>query len=237
MSFTWGELLSDVRSNLLRDTVPDAETDEFKFPTVDLLACCRWALDTFAQHTAVATATSYTPATSSSYTLPDNLYEPEPLEQTGFVYVQHSDGTTLNLDPVNYSDALNVFDSDGFYTYPDGTLTLSLATANGSSDVLVVRYFAYYTYPVSESDILGVPRWSREALAYLIAAHAISGFSYKSASIRQWGAKPDTGNPEDNPLIKQQQEFFCLANKALDRYPRQDRTNWWRKSSPYGSQS
>lgn len=237
MAYTWGELLAEVRSNLLRDTVPDAETNEYKFPSEDLLACCRWALDTFAQHTAIATATSYVAPTGTTYSLPDNLYEPEPLELTGFVYVQRSDGSIIYLDPINYSDSLNVFDSNGFHTYPDGTLTLTDPSANGLTDVLVVRYFAYYTYPVQESDVLGTPRWAREPLAYLIAAHAISGFAFKSSSIRQWGAKPDTGNPEDNPLSRQQEEFFCLANKALDRYPRQDRTNWWRKSSPYGSQS
>lgn len=239
MSYTWGELLSEVRSNLLRDTVPDAETNEFKFLDSDLLACCRWALDTFAQHTAIATATSYTPATGLHYQLPDNLYEPEPLEQTGFVYVQKSDGTNQYLDPINYSDSLTVFDSDGFYTYPDGTLTLSLQnqTAFGTSDVLVVRYFAYYTYPVQVSDVIGTPRWARQILAYLIAAHAISGFAFKSASIRQWGAKPDTGTPEQNPLRKQQEAFMCLANETMDKFPRQDRTNWWRKSSNYGTQS
>jgi hypothetical protein len=228
MSFTWGELLSEVRSNLLRDTVPDEETGEYRYPDSDLLSCCRWALDTFAQHTAVATSTSYTPANGTTYTLPDNLYDPEPLEQTGFVYVSNSNGDITYLDPINYTEALNVYGSDGFYTYPDGILTLT--DEYGETDVLVVRYFAYYTYPTVAGDVLGVPRWSREALAYLIAAHAISGYALKSASIRQWGAKPDTGTPEQNPLRKQQEEFFCLANKALDRIPRQDRTNWWRKS-------
>lgn len=235
MAITWGELLSEVRSNLLRDTVPDAETNEYRYPDADLLTCCKWALDTFAQHTAIATSTSYTPATGIEYNLPDNLYDPEPLEQTGFVFVQKADGTTPYLDPINYTDGLSVYDSDGFYTYPDGKLILSLATNYGETDVLVVRYFAYYNYPAIPGDVLQIPRWGREALAYLIAAHAISGYALKSASIRQWGAKPDTGTPEQNPLRKQQEEFFCLANKALDRYPRQDRTNWWRKSVTYGT--
>lgn len=234
MAITWGEILAEVRSNLLRDTVPDELTGEYRYASGDLLSCCRWALDHFAQHTAIATATSYTPATGSTYQLPDNLYEPEPLEQTGFIYVTRGDGTIKYLDPINYSESLNVYNSDGFYTYPDGTLVIT--PTYSESDVLNVRYFAYYTYPVNEADVLiGFPRWGREALCYLIAAHAISGYALKSASIRQWGAKPDTGTPEQNPLRKQQEEFFCLANKALDRYPRQDRTNWWRQSENYGN--
>lgn len=230
---TWGELLAEVRSNLLRDTVPDPDTGEFKYSDTDLLSCCRWALDTFAQHTAVATSTSYTPVTGTEYTLPDNLYEPEPLEQNGFVYVAKADGTIAYLDPINYTDSLSVYGSDGFYTYPDGRLTLT--SEYGETDELVVRYFAYYTYPTSTDSVLGTPRWSREPLAYLIAAHAISGFALKSASIRQWGAKPDTGTPEQNPLRKQQEAFLCMAREAMERYPRQDRTNWWRKSTPYGT--
>ncbi len=232
MAITWGDILQEVRSNLLRDTVPDEESGEFRYSNSDLLACCKWALDEFAQHTAVATSTSYTPATGSTYTLPDNIYEPEPLEQTGFVYVLKADGTVAYLDPINYTDTLSIYSASGFYTYPDRNLTLSFGDlgAFGSSDVLVVRYFAYYSYPAVESDVIEIPRWAKEPISYLIAAHAISGYALKSASIRQWGARPDTGTPEQNPLRKQQEVFFCNARNALDRYPRQDRTNWWRKA-------
>ncbi len=234
MALTWGQFRLQIRNGILQDSVLAEGATEFRYTDESLRVACGWALDEFAQHTAVATSTSYSPATSLSYGLPDNLYDPEPLEQTGFVYLSNGVDKPVYLDPINYTPVLEVYDDKGFMTYPDHTLLLS--NAGTDLDTLYVRYFAYYNHPYQDSDIIAVPQWALPALSYLVGGHAISGYALKSASIRQWGAKPDTGTPEQNPLRLQQREFFKIAHDSMDRFPRQDRTQWFRRNINYSPQ-
>lgn len=222
---TWGELRAQVRESLLKD-VPDEVTGAYRWSDSELLTYCGWALTTFARHTAVATATSFAPATGLDYDLPSNLYSGEPLDLTGQVFIIKQNGDVEYLNPIRHTGGLDPFTSSGFYTYPESVLHLT--TAFGDSDILTVRYFAHYNVPTASADFLDVPHWALSPLAYLIAAHALSGASLKSASIRQWGTKPDTGSPEQNPLRLQQQWFLDMYERELQRYTPQERVNHFR---------
>lgn len=219
---TWGELRAQVRDALLKDTDPTA----YRWSDSELLTIFKWALDTFARHTAAATATAFTPANALEYPLPDNVYDAEPFDLIGQVFVVDATGIVEYLNPVQHTNGLHPYTARGFYTYPERVLHLTEAFA--ATSTLQIRYYAYYNVPVADSDLIETPRWAQSALSYLMAAHALSGASLKTASIRQWGAKPDTGVPEQNPLKAQQQWFLEMYESELQRYPPQERVQHFR---------
>jgi hypothetical protein len=226
MALIWGELKQQIRRSILKDGTPDVETGEYRWSDEELLDFCWWALETFAQHTAVATAASFSPATGLEYNLPDNLYTGEPFDLTGVVYIEKPGGMFMYLDPIRYSELLRPDTSDGFFTHPENTLHLT--TAPGEGAMLHIRYFSFYNNPTSDTDTIDIPRWGRTALSYLIGAHALSGAGLKTSTIRQWGAKQDTGTPEHNPLRAQQKWFLDMYEREMTKHTPQDRVNHWR---------
>jgi len=225
---TWGSLREQVRRTVLGDLTQD-EDSEYIWDDMTLRDLCWWALDTFADHTAAATSVTYTPGDEIEYDLPDNLYNGEILDLTGLVFFEDTEGDKTYLDPVKYTEGLDEHYSEGFYTFPDNVLHIVLDTAPDFA-YLHVRYYAYYTHPEKSDDVIGTPQWANAALCYLIGAHALSSAALKSSRIRQWGAKPDTGNPEDNPILKQQQWFMEMYEKELSRYAPQGRINYHRET-------
>lgn len=228
MALTWGDLREQIRVGLLRDAVPDEETNAYRWADEELLTYCWWALAQFAKHTAVATGVTFTPATGLEYNLPDNILSFEKLDVIGQVYLLGADNSVEYLDPIRYTPGVSYVTGKGFYTWPDTVLRLNLTSAPGSEYSVVVNYFAHYDRPYAENDVVGIPRWAEPAFAYLIASHALSGASMKSASIRQFNDKRDSGTPEHNPLRDQQKWFLSMYECEIAKYPPQDRTNWHR---------
>ena len=105
-------------------------------------------------------------------------------------------------------------------------------TQSGSFDI---RYFAYYPAPVWGDDedeigacLLYFPDWAQDPIAYLIAAHALAGFSMDAASIKMWAESPEKGSPESNPFRAQQKWFMEAYERAIARVPIQPRVNYYR---------
>ncbi len=228
MAFTWGELRDQVRIAILKDVLSeDTPVDDLRWDDPELLISLEWALAQFAEHTAMATATGFTPATGSMYTLPDNIYDGDGTENTLFVAITDTGKSPVYLDSVRYTPMLSPMGSKGFYIHPDNTLQIGLPSTSTTA-TLTIQYFAYYPVPAADSDPILVPRWARMALAYLVGAHALSGASLKTATIRQFATKPDAGSPVDNPLRVQQKWFLEFAEAELRKHPRQDRVNAFR---------
>lgn len=225
---TWGELLQHIRLAILKDNTPDEETGEYRFSTEELLICAGWALSQFAAHTAMATSVVFTPATGTTYELPAEIYDGDTLEQV--ISVGFYDGKELNyLDPVRYTDGMSPNkEITGFSIFPDRIL--NIPQAGNEASTLTLRYFAYWPTPSAPEDIIQTPRWAEVGLCYLIGAHALAGAGLKAAVIRQWGARPDTGSPEDNPLRVQQEWFMKLYECELRKRLPQDRINAFRAS-------
>lgn len=209
----WGTLKLQIR-RLLVDPAGKRWTDE------QLLDFVAWSLDTLCAHTAIATATSFTcDGTTKAFPVPDNTYEK--LDVAGALYLD--DGCSLTyLNPVHFN--LRETSHRGYFLLPESQI--NLINLPSSSDTLVVEYFAYYPHPVLDSDLILAPSWAMAALNYRVAAHAFSPLGGKSANIRQWGQKPDTGKPTDNPLQDQSSWYFSLYDQELLQYPRQERHNY-----------
>jgi hypothetical protein len=225
VAISWSTFRQQIRDTVLQDSVPDEESGEFKYTNAELLVYCGWALDAFADHTAVATATAFDLVTDQDeYDLPENLFEDDPVDITLTVFTTESDGTRAYLDPIRYSEIVRLDNGEGFYVTNDNKLKITKEDL-GDATVLNLWYYAYYNAPVADSDPLPAPRWARTALSYLIAAHALSGESLKTATIRQYNARPDTGQPEHNPLAKQQERYLKMYREEIAKHDAQQRTN------------
>lgn len=223
---TWGEFLRQVRVAVLRDSVPDEETGEFRFSDEELLVVMGWALDTFAAHTALATSIAYTPATATFYELPAAIYDGDNIAQTISVKL-YSGGQYNYLDPVRYTEGFSPMkESAGYTVFPDRQL--NIPAGGDDTSILTLQYFSYYPHPTVPESVILTPRWAEVALSYLVGSRSLVGAGLKAAIIGQWKAKPDTGNPEHNPVSKQQKFFMCLYEDELRKRQPQDRLNAFR---------
>lgn len=207
-----------LRRSILQDVVT-VDSDP-RWTDEELVDFTWWALDQVAVHTAVATATSFS-ATGAEYDMPGNMLSDEPLDINGVVRLQKTTGDIVYLDPVKYTDGLNLT-SRGFYSRGN-TLVLTFEPLPGER--ILVDYYAHYDRPSADDDVVNVPRWLITPLMYLIGAHALAGAGLKTAFIRQWGAKPDTGSPEHNPLKQQQKWFLEMYELEMVKHSPQERTN------------
>lgn len=218
----WSVYRNLVRRSVLKDEGLNTWTDE------SLLDFCMLSLRTFAAHTAVATSTVFQNATGTTFTLPENLYDVEPLADSGLIYFrQQSDGAKTYLAPSLYPTEKK---GELLFTTWGNSLTLSEAPPSGTD--LYIFHFAYYTDPVLSTDPVGIPNWAYPAFSLLMAAYSLTPVSVQSANISQWKVKSDSGNPEHNALRAQQRSFFEQYELELSRYPRQDRRNYYKALLP-----
>ena len=212
MPLLWGDLRTQIRRTILNDTSGS------KFSNEVLLDSVHWALQTFCQHTAVATSVAVTgDGTTRSFALPDNVYVSP--ELAGSVYIETS-GTYQYFTPRGYNLDNAQLPAWLFYTRPDTLIHFVEAPA----DVVMVDYYAYYNAPYVDANTIDVPVWAQAAIAYLTAAYALSKEQMVLTGIRGFSEKPDTGGPEDNPYIKQQEYFMHLYECELKKRPAQNRS-------------
>lgn len=220
---TWGDFREQVREGFLSDAIDIAEgdtADDYRWTDAQLLVFLHRGLEKFAEHTAVATATSF-PGDGKQYDLPSNLYQAESLDVTGDVWLEGGNEKRY-LDPI-YATMGKDRDSEGFFTRPATVLHLTSEPKEG--ETVNVNYYAHYDKPQSDSDPITIPSWGLTALTYIITFFALSSPGLRSALIRQWNVKQDSGKPTDLPITMQQKWVMSLYKEELQLYPRQHRTN------------
>jgi hypothetical protein len=220
---TWGAFRTQIRRSILADV----SEKRARWSDEILMDCVNWAMDEFCAHTAVATAVQYAASGVGPYPVPENIYEK--LEHAGMVYLTSEGASPTDyeyLNPIRYTEGLDLTADRGFYEWPEGSLYL--AKAPSESGIVGIRYYAYYNTIVTDEDEMPVPRWALPAIGYLTAAYALSGDAIKSANIRQWAESPEKGTPEDNSLRRQQEWMLELYHRELSKFPRQDRENSFR---------
>jgi hypothetical protein len=217
--YTLETFRATLRRTFLSDATP-SDAGVYTWSDEQIRDCIWLALDTFANHTAAATATSYT-AAGTEYTLPENVYTGNDLEDIANVFVVSS-GSKTYLNPIDSQDANDDLPVSYFYTYPNTVLHIVPAPIAGSE--ITVQYFAFYNHPYADSDTINIPRWAETAVLYLTAAHALTAASVSNANISQWKDRQDSGTPEHNPLRKQQEYLMTLYEKELMRVAPQNRS-------------
>lgn len=220
MSLTWAELRTQAK-RLLQD---NKSTGTPRWSNDQLLDYASWALNSLCAHTALATATGFTcDGVASAFTLPNNFYEE--VTRSGAVYID--DGFSVSyLNPVpiwKHAGALN-----GYYLNPSNILNTVMVPSNGS--ILTIYYFASYPIPVNDNDLILAPAWATAALVFAIGSYAHSSYATKTASIRQWNTKSDSGNPEQNPIEDMSRVYYERYQMELLQVPNQQRENYWRNN-------
>lgn len=218
MPMTWGDLKAQARRSILKDV--NSDHIRLKWADDELADFAAWSLDEFCAHTARFVEAEYTNETlsgpASTYDLSrDTRYAlPEPpYSEAMSVYI--GDGSQLLPLPRR-----SVLDGDGFVLGPDGSLRLH-APPGRYGHLMVVYYYAYWTHPTHDEDVMTIPSWAVPAIIYKMGAHALAGIGLKSATIRQWD---ESGNRELNPLREQQKWFNEMYDRILSTHTPQDRT-------------
>ncbi len=133
-----------------------------------------------------------------------------------------ADGDTYHTDRHPYANP-------AYFRWPDDTLNVVVGME--ASDVLYLRYFAYYPTPMADEDTIPIPQWSRMAVAYLTGAYALGSAATDEAGLARWKDKQDLGQPEVISLRKQQEHLVKMYERELLRHPQQDRLNAFREPS------
>jgi len=183
------------------------------------------ALETFAAHTATASATTITgDGSTTAWSLPDNIIETD--DSIEGVWDQTDKEW---LEPVRFVPGDQWTDSTptsssapkGWYIWPEDTLNTTQVHASG--DILKLYYYAYWNGVADGVDPIDVPRWALQALLYYAAAYCLAPGAISAANIRQYDTKADSGHPEHNPIFQQAKWFMQKYQEVLNRHPAQQR--------------
>lgn len=226
MTISWAAYRAQIRRSFLDDV------SEVKFTDAQLLDAVGFALEEFAAHTAVASASSFTMnGTDTTITMPDNVYSS--LEDTGLVILTQDD-QRQNLEPIvrRPGDVLTgtAWDSDDpkrYWERPRGVINFTFVPDNNAT--VEVYYFAAYNHPVADDDTIDVPSWALQPLACLTAAAVFGSKGALAADIGQWDQRRDSGNPEHNPLHRHIEHLRWLYDQLIARVPVQQRDHLYQK--------
>ncbi len=148
MATTWGVYRGQLRRSILNDV------DNTQWSEDQLHDYVKWALDTFAAHTALTKewtldadsnallATPYDMDTDTAFELPTDMYDSVDFEGQVAATVN---GNTYYLDPLDKTPGLHAYHTPThtpvYWIWPTGTINLQGPI--GADGALVIRYFAY----------------------------------------------------------------------------------------------
>ena len=195
---TWKTFLEAVRRTS-QDNVPDA-SGEYNVPDEQVLKYFRYAqMFASSRHPSQKRQVVAVDSGTSICVLPAGLYR---------IMGIHSDSGPLS-------------ESYGFKLKSDSYSVLSdteLKIGDPKSTSITIIYSGEYDEIVGDdTDILPGPEWLEEPLFLFVVARMIAHVSVSAGDISQWRTKVDSGNPEDNPLLRLADYYDGLAEKALGR--------------------
>lgn len=194
---TWTELEGVIR-RVIQDDIPDA-TGNYILSSSDLMRYLNYSLDWAANRHAPLKHVSLTIDTATrEVVLPDEAHR---------ILSVNANGTNL--------------DESGTYMpkYDEYSVISDTEMLIGDVNALSVEvsYLGEYTWVSTGTDIIPGPRWLEEALLHYVVSRALSQRATSSGNISQWDTKVDSGNPEDNPLLRLAEHYMKLAESVLNR--------------------
>ncbi len=229
---TWGAYLNRVRAVYLRDVeITGDPSFGFTFPDDQILECYRLAVDSFADFHAPQKSVFWN---SSTPKLPSGFYDmsvdrrfPIPadsiddVEFSGRVSVERG-GRLTYLETLRTTSSGFQSNRQGFYVF-NNELVITYPMAAG--DTLHLEYFAYYSVPDDDLDVIEIPRWAEGPVGLLIVYHALVPMIIRGSENSEYKTKPESGTPEQNPWIRTQNHVMKQYEMSFLRRARQDRTN------------
>lgn len=220
----WDDLVSTMRSSMLRDNPEDLS--EVEWTDDNLLAYCRWALDEFAQHTALPVEVIF----QDGMLKPNNTDRYDMTSDTLFHLPKLPHGDFMTTSAVCYvttagkvgymkpNNSRQIGIADSYYTFEPTSLRVT--ATGGAGTKLVVRYFGYYDHPTGIGSEINIPEWAEGPIAYRMCLHAMTNTSVENSGIRQWD---QTGNRELSPMKAHQQWLLKMYDDVLSRHTPQNR--------------
>ena len=151
--------------------------------------------------------------TDVDFALPSDLVEVQAVivQDTGEVLPQ------AVFSPGSYHGT-GISPTNDWILYPEGYITFSKAIADGGV------YSAFWTAPTAmDNDTLDadleVPDVLITGMVYYAASHALMPSAVGAAELRQFGTRPDTGNPEHNPVRDAVTYLLSAFNREMNRLP------------------
>lgn len=231
---TWGAFRGYLRTAILNDSPVDPA--KRRWSDAQLLIYLGWAQNALCAHTAYPKAAEIDVAAGDNHwTAPTDIYQqPSSLEDYGLIsLVPTGGGKEQFYNPRGKTKGAGPGSvGNYFYVTSDGNVRVAQDLTLGGT--LSIRYFAYYPLPAGVDDTaiaacnLYIPDWAQDPVAYLLAAHALAGYSMDAASIKMWAEAPEKGSPESNPFRAQQKWFLEVYERAIARIPIQSRVNYYR---------
>lgn len=193
----WTEFESLAR-RIIQDDIPDSNGD-YLISSGDLMRYCNYALDWAAnRHAPSKRATlDVDPATRIAL-VPSDAYR---------ILSVNSFGVDLR-ESGSYSP-----DHDEYSHVSD----LEILVGDVGAETVNMSYLGEWDWIALPSDTIPGPRWLEEALLNYTASLALSQRAVSSGNIGQWDTKVDSGNPEDNPLLRLAEHYMKMAESVLNR--------------------
>lgn len=209
---------------MLQDTTRD---ESASWSDAEMLDYVNAALTDFASHTARKKIwEKVLEKPSLTIELPDDVLELGPVSiQVQGLYWQFltpcmwKPGDTL---PTPYTFSLSV---NGYYEWPESVLNFIYLIPAGQR--LRFQYYAYWDEVENEEDVIPFRnRWPEEAIYWNILSRAVMKTAIQAANLRQYNIKVDSGEPEDNPMLKMSHQFYRKYLEILADNPNNDRSVW-----------
>jgi hypothetical protein len=206
-SVTWATLKAQIARKL----------DDTSYRTYSeglLLDAVNDALEAFAAaHTGVASDIELTgDGTTYEFDLPSDLIEEEGAGVYAVHWTQNTWLTELEYWPGKaWPNSTRSTSSNplGYILWPQGKISFSRIPK--ASQAVTIHYVAYYAEVVNDDSTISVPRWARSAIKHFVCAEALEPGSAKASKLGQYKSKRESGDPEDNPLLR-------LAEHYMKRY-------------------
>jgi hypothetical protein len=104
-----------------------------------------------------------------------------------------------------------------YILWPQGKISFSRVPVSGQ--VVTLYYVAYYPRIEDDDTVITIPRWAEEPIKLYSAASAIEPASVKTGNLRQYGTRRDSGDPEDNPLLRLAEHYMQRYYRILADHP------------------
>ena len=215
MSKTWSTLRTEIARKL---NDPSMAT----YTAAMLLDAVNDALSAFAaSHTGVASDVTLTgDGTTYTFDLPTDMVDSE---NAGIYAVQWKEQEWIYPERFWWrvkwpaTERSTTSKPKAYVLWPRGSI--SFTQIPGSGDAIILHYIAYYEEVLVVGDIIDVPRWAFEAIKCYVCSVTLSAAFAKSANIRQWNQREDSGEPEDNPLLRLAKYYMTRYFNLLTMHP------------------
>jgi hypothetical protein len=223
-SITWGTLKAEI-GRMLDDPAHGTYSETL------LLDGINAALIAFAStHTGIASDFTLT-GDGSTYTfdLPSNIVDQE---HAGVYAVEWIDQEWLREEKFWHGTQLPSTSRTttsiprAYALWPVGKI--SFFQVPGNSDTITLHYVAHYDDIVDNNSTIAIPFWAREAVKRFVVAYALAPGYMKTGRLRQYQAKREAGDPEDNPLLRAAEHHMKRYHEilAVHRVPQYKQDLW-----------